>query len=108
MVMGKVLRRILGRRFNSGHPHARFQLGCNEMDNQNVERAVKHWIIAATQGEDESIKKLMKSFKEGRVSKEDYAVALRAHKAAVDATKSPQRDMAEEFVAIYRGGGKQH
>jgi len=29
------------------------------------------------------------------VSKEDYAAALRAHQAAVDETKTPQRDEAE-------------
>ena len=81
-----------------GHPEARFQLGCNEMDNQNVERAVKHWIIAATQGEDESIKALMDFFKEGFVKKEDLASALRAHQAAVDATKSPQREAAEQAL----------
>ena len=33
------------------------------------------------------------------VSKEDFATALCAHKAALDATKSPQRDAAE----IWRG-----
>ena len=39
----------------------------------------------------------MKVFKEGFVSKEELAAALRAHKAAVDATKSPQRVAAEEY-----------
>jgi DNA-binding GntR family transcriptional regulator len=37
------------------------------------------------------------SFVDGIVSKEDYAAALRGHQAAVDATKSKQRDAAEEF-----------
>jgi len=30
----------------------------------------------------------------GKVSKEDFTAALRAHQAAVDATKSPQREAA--------------
>ena len=34
-------------------------------------------------------------FKEGGVSRDDLAAALRAHHAAVDATKSPQREEAE-------------
>jgi len=34
-------------------------------------------------------------FKRGSISKEDYASALRGHQAAVDATKSPQREAAE-------------
>ena len=58
---------------------------------------MKHWIIAATQGFDESIKMLLEIFQSGVVSKDDLAAALRAHQAAVDATKSPQREAAEEY-----------
>jgi len=79
-----------------GHPDARFNLGCEEEESGNIERAVKHFIIVANQGHD-SIKALMEYFKKGFVSKEDLAAALRAHQAAVDATKSPQRDTAEEY-----------
>eukprot|EP00986_Skeletonema_menzelii_P008758 scaffold3801_cov150-Skeletonema_menzelii.AAC.8 len=38
---------------------------------------------------------LMVAFKDGLVSKENLASALRAHQAAIDATKSPQREAAE-------------
>ena len=81
-----------------GHPNARYNLGCDEYSYGNVERAVKHWTIAATQGHDASIKSLMLEFRDGNVSKEDLTRALRAHKAAVDATKSPQRETAEVFL----------
>ncbi len=77
-----------------GHPGARYLLVNEERENGNYERAVKHWIIAAKQGEDESIKMLILTFKDGFVSKEDLAATLRAHQAAVDATKSPQRETA--------------
>ena len=80
-----------------GHPWARYNLGCVEEDNGNVERALRHWLIAARQGEDDSLKTLMKAFKEGLISKEDLAATLRAHKAAVDETKSAQREAAEEY-----------
>ena len=80
-----------------GHPGARHNLGCVEAENFKVERAVKHWMIAAKQGEDVAVKTLMGFFKLRFVSKDDLAAALRAHKAAVDATKSPQREAAEEF-----------
>ena len=80
----------------AGHPDARYALGCHEEDNGNPERAVKHWIIGATQGEDDSMKVLMIAFKEGYISKEDLAAVLRAHQAAINATKSPQRDEAEK------------
>ena len=80
-----------------GHPEARYNLGSEEWKNGNTERAVKHFIIAAKQGEDDSIKILLDVFKAGFVSKEDLADALRAHQAAVDATKSPQREEAHRF-----------
>eukprot|EP00984_Skeletonema_dohrnii_P002533 scaffold876_cov92-Skeletonema_dohrnii-CCMP3373.AAC.8 len=80
-----------------GHPGARYNLAGGEWHNGNTERAVKHWIIAASQGHDESIKPLMDAFKSGMVSKEVLSAALRAHQAAVDATKSPQRAAAEEY-----------
>ncbi len=78
-----------------GHPFARYFLGWHEYNNGNKERAAKHFIIAATQGQAESIKALMKAFKQGFIEKDDLAAALRAQKAAVDATKSPQREAAE-------------
>ena len=80
-----------------GHPMARYNLGAQEYCNANDERAVKHWIIAAGQGLDESIKALMDAFEGGFVSKEDLAAALRAQKAAIDEMKSAQRVEAEEF-----------
>ena len=80
-----------------GHPQARYNLGCIEGKRRNIERSVKHWNISATQGYDTSIKMLMKAFKSGFVDKDVLASALRAQKAAVDETKSPQRNAAEEF-----------
>ena len=80
-----------------GHPKARLCLGCWETFRLDFERAVKHFIIAASQGDDQSIKMLMKMFKDGIVVKEELAAALRAHQAAVDATKSPQREAAKEY-----------
>ena len=59
-----------------------------------IDRAVKHLIISANLGCDEAIQKLKEYYKYGKVSKEDFAAALRGHHAAVDATKSPQRSEA--------------
>eukprot|EP00984_Skeletonema_dohrnii_P025343 scaffold14465_cov77-Skeletonema_dohrnii-CCMP3373.AAC.5 len=87
----------------AGHPTARFNLGSIEWNNGRKERAMKHYIIAAKLGDDDSVGKLKKGYLEGVLSKEDFAAALRAHQAAVDATKSPQRDAAEK---AWRGGIK--
>ena len=84
----------------AGHPDARYNLGGHEWNNQNFERAVKHFSIAATQGHDEAIKTLMRGFKVGIVAKDVLAAALRAHKAAVDATKSALREEADRVYMV--------
>ena len=78
-----------------GHPMARYNLGGIEWENGRKHRAVKHWIIAANLGDDKSLNALKKGYAVGRIQKEDFAAALRAHQAALDAAKSPQREAAE-------------
>ncbi len=78
------------------HPRARVLLGFHEMDNGRLERAAKHFIIAANLGWEESLKCIKQAFIEGIVTKDDYAAALRGYQAAVDATKSDGREKAEE------------
>jgi len=80
-----------------GHPAARYNLGCYEEGNGNIERAVKHYIITAKLGLDAGLGAVKKGFVKGVVSKEDYAAALRGHQAAVDATKSKQREEAYNY-----------
>ncbi len=81
-----------------GQPKARFNLGLHEWNSGRIYRAMKHYIIAAKLGQDESLEQVKKYFQKGFVSKEDYAAALRGHQAAVDATKSKQRDAAYEYI----------
>ena len=78
-----------------GHPDARYNLAFVEAKNFNTERGVKHMIIAANLGHDNSMKALLR-YKEGHITKEEYGATLRTHQAAVDATKSAQRDAAEK------------
>ena len=82
-----------------GHPGARHNLGCVEKDNDRYDKAAKHWIIAANLGYDDSLEGVKILYKHGYVSKEDFAAALRGHYAAIDATKSPQREEATAFRA---------
>eukprot|EP00986_Skeletonema_menzelii_P005700 scaffold2115_cov108-Skeletonema_menzelii.AAC.2 len=86
----------------AGHPHARHNLGCFEGQRDRMDRAVKHWIIAANLGCDESLENVKDLCKAGQVSKDDFAAALRGHQAAVDATKSPQREEADAFMSGLR------
>jgi len=85
----------------AGHPEARLQLGMVEAENKRMDRAVKHFIIAASIGETESMKLVKKGYESGGVSKAEFATALRAHHAAIDSTKSPQRDEWEILKGEY-------
>ena len=75
-----------------GHPEARFNLGNHERRNERIDRAYKHYIIAAKLGHDGALDAVKEGFMDGSVSKEDFEAALRGHQAAVDATKSEQRE----------------
>ena len=78
-----------------GHADARYNLGQFEGNSKRSDRAIKHWIIAANMGHDESLELLKKNYASGYVSKDDFAAALRGHHAAVKATKSPEREEEE-------------
>jgi TPR repeat protein len=78
-----------------GHPDSRHVLAL--LEDGNIERAVKHLIIAANLGLEESMKMLWKYFSAGHITKEDLESTLRSHKAAIDATKSAQRDAGEAY-----------
>jgi tetratricopeptide (TPR) repeat protein len=81
----------------AGHPAARHLLGHEEVKNGRFERAKKHWIIAANLGWNDSLTALRTLYADGHASKEDYANALRAYQAAVEATKSQQREDVQPF-----------
>ena len=80
-----------------GHAEARHNLGCQEERNGNMEKAVKHFIIAANLGYEDSMKALWKYYSAGNITKEDLEATLRTHHAALVEMKSPERKAAEEF-----------
>ena len=87
-----------------GHTEARHNLGTIENNNYlRYERAVKHYIIAASLGFDRSLSALQDLYKNGKVKKEDLAAAYRAHHAAVEATKSSQREEAKGAATVVNG-----
>jgi len=85
-----------------GHPEARYNLACVEEANGNMEKAVKHFIIAANLGLEESMKVLWWHYSEGNITKEDLDTTLRTHQAALDEMKSPEREAGEIFFRNYR------
>jgi tetratricopeptide (TPR) repeat protein len=82
----------------AGHPNARYNLGIEEWNNGRFERARKHFIIAANLGLHDSLKCLKELYANGHASKEEYLGALRGYQAALDATKSEEREKAEKAM----------
>ena len=60
-----------------------------------MDRAVKHFIIAAKLGEPDSMKQLWEQYKHGNITKQDLEATVRVHQAAIDAMKSPEREAAK-------------
>jgi tetratricopeptide (TPR) repeat protein len=83
-----------------GHTLARGYLAATEVQNGRMERGVKHFIINAKLGHDISLQQVKQFFIRGIVTKDEYADALRGYQAAVDATKSAEREEGEAFYAF--------
>jgi TPR repeat protein len=81
-----------------GDPVSRFYLGAKEYKNGRIDRARKHFIIAANLGCNKSLKNIKIFYSRGHASKEEYADALRAYQATVEEMKSAEREKAEEAV----------
>ena len=80
-----------------GDVEARHNLGANEGNACNIDRAVKHFMISAIAGLDESVKEIQKCFMKGYATKNDFENALRSHKESKDEMRSDQREAADAF-----------
>jgi len=80
-----------------GHEFARNSLGVYEYKKGNVVRAMKHYIIGARCGNGDSLKKVCLGYKQGHVTKDDYAKTLRAYQHSCDEMKSEGRMKAREI-----------
>ena len=82
-----------------GCVEARHILGCSkEADSGNMNRALKHWMIAVKDGDLGSLEKVKRMCNVGFATKDDYAKALQSYQAYVDEIKTVQRDEAAAFT----------
>ena len=92
-----------------GDVDARYNLGTMEKKRGNHGRAIKHFIIAAGAGDDESWEEIRKGFLfrecylSGHVTKDDYEKAQLAHQTAKDEMSSEQRKAAAEAMEKEKG-----
>ena len=78
----------------AGNVNARHNLGVSEFHACNWDRAIKHYIIAAGDGHNNSVKAIQELYKLGLATKDDYASALQNYQEYLDEIKSDQRDKA--------------
>jgi TPR repeat protein len=76
----------------AGHEVARHNLGCMEYKSGNMERALKHWAIAASVGDYCSMDYLLGAFNEGLVSRDAIDSALTAYNNSCAEMRSEARD----------------
>ena len=81
-----------------GHERARCIIGTNEAKSENVERAIKHWAIAASAGCFRAMQKLRIFFERGHVSRESIDSILAAYNKSCAEMRSKARDKYIKIV----------
>jgi len=77
-----------------GCVYARHNLGVDEENQGNMNRALKHYMIAASGGYHGSLKFIKEFYTDGYATKEDYTKALQLYQAYLGEIKSDLRDKA--------------
>ena len=77
-----------------GDVRARHNLGTMEIEAGNMDRALKHWMIAVRDGYNESLEKIKLWYANGQATKDEYTEALQLYQTYLGEIKSSQRDKA--------------
>jgi len=85
----------------SGDIDSRHNLGVIEEKARNLDRALKHYMIAVKGGHKKSLDVVKRGYSYGYTTKDKYTNALKMYQAYQDEVKSDQRDKA----AVYYGHG---
>jgi TPR repeat protein len=82
----------------AGHDGARYSLGGLEANSGNLERAMKHWTIAASAGHYNAMHTLQFGFQQGGISRESINTTLAAYNKSCAEMRSKSRDIFIRFV----------
>jgi len=85
-----------------GDAGARWYLGVIEAKAGNMDRSLKHFMIAVKDGSLESLTNIKVMYKNGDATKDEYAKALLSYQSYLDEIRSEQRDEAAAFTEEYR------
>ena len=80
-----------------GHIDSRSELGHFEAEKGNHDRAVRHFLISAKMGHEDSVENIKQIYIHGEATKEQYAEALKGYQNAVEEAKSHDRDEAKRL-----------
>jgi TPR repeat protein len=87
-----------------GNHHARHNLGCFESLNCNLERAMKHFRIAAKNGVKESLESLRTKVVEGVIEQSEFDSILEDYETSVNEEMNEERDLAAALLAKSKRG----
>ena len=87
-----------------GNVPVRYCLGIMEYNSGNIDRAKKHFILAARAGDKDSLEEVQREFQMGLVTKDEFALTLRAYHERQKEAKSDARDKAaaSDMFDMYR------
>ena len=85
-----------------GDTVSRHNLGNNERRAGNIDRALKHHMIAVKDGDNDSLNEIKELYSNEQASKEDYKKALQSYQEYLGEIKSKQRDEAAAADDKYR------
>jgi TPR repeat protein len=77
-----------------GYVNSRFNLGCYDANHGNFDRAMKHYLIAASQGQVDAVKNIKEIMDMGYATQDHHAEAHRGYKQYLDEVRSDRRDSA--------------
>jgi len=85
-----------------GDETARYSLGTLEKNKGNMDKAVKHYMIAIKDGDSDAVNQMKELYSDGHATKDDYTKALQSYQEYLGEIKSEQRDQAAAAYDDYR------
>jgi len=85
-----------------GDVRARHNLGCMEVEAGNMDKALRHFMIAVKGGCNDTLETIRKMVTFGLATKDDYTKALKSHQEYLDEIRSDQRDKAAAADINYK------
>jgi TPR repeat protein len=85
-----------------GFASSRLNLGNFDAQAGSFDRAIKHWLIAASCGDIRAVGNIKRTMDIRKATRDDYAQALRGYKQSVNEVKSDNRDRAAAYSGKYK------